>query len=363
MVPSYKLPQLPPKVNLECAPVLRALVPAHRYLAELKGGAPTIPNQDILIDSLTLQEARASSELENIVTTQDELFRADFSSQGRVPSAAAKEVSLYREALRHGYQLMKGQQDIISNNTLISMYRLLKDRTDGFRTTPGTHLKNEATGERVYTPPQDAREIVRHMGDLENFINDPERCRLDPLIKMALIHHQFESIHPFADGNGRIGRILNVLYLKKSGLLDAPILYLSRAIVQTKGEYYNLLQAVRSGRGGAWENWVCYILRAVTETSQTTLKLIKGMRRLMLEYKQRIRDKHRKIYSQDLLNNLFRHPYTRIQYMQRDLNVSRQTARAYLEQLSGTGLLDKHRQGGRNYYINAPLVELFTQEG
>jgi Fic family protein len=201
--PTYILPPLPPSEDLETPAVLRALAHAHRRLAEVKGRGAVIPNQGILIDTLSLQEAKASSEIENIITTQDELFRVDLFGDAP-PTAAAKEVTLYRDALRCGYDALRSSGGIISNNTMISMFQMLKGNTGGFRETPGTALRNEATGEIVYVPPQDARAVISHMTELERFINDDSLSPLDPLVKMALIHHQFESIHPFPDGNGRI---------------------------------------------------------------------------------------------------------------------------------------------------------------
>jgi len=241
------------------------------------------------------------------------------------------------------------------------MFQLLKGRNEGFRATPGTALKNEQTGAIVFVPPQDANEIVEQMTALERFINDDTLCSLDPLIKMALIHHQFESIHPFSDGNGRIGRILNVLYLARTDLLEIPILYLSRHITRNKADYYHLLQAVRDTQGAAsaWEAWVLFMLQAVTETAHTTLQLVQGIREQMATMKTRMRNELSGIYSQDLLNNLFRHPYTRIEYVQRDLNITRQTAAKYLEKLAKSGLVTKHQAGRNNYYINSALVKLF----
>ena len=337
---------------------MRALAAANRALAELKGRAATIPNQGILIDTLALQEAKASSEIENIVTTQDELFQMDLFPDG-LESGAAKEVARYRDALKLGLTQLLDTGGLIRNATLIEMYRFLKARSDGFRATPGTALKNDKTGEVIYVPPQDRNEIIAAMSSLEAFINDDEICQLDPLIKMALIHHQFESIHPFADGNGRIGRILNVLYLTRTGLLDIPILYLSRHINRHKAEYYRLLQAVREE--GDWEAWVLYMLEAVDKTSRTTLALVEGIRKQMADVKQRMRTHLPKLYSQDLLNNLFRHPYTRIQFVRDDLSVTRQTAADYLEQLVEKGFLEKHKSGRSNYYINTALVALFLQ--
>lgn len=355
--PTYIIPTLPPIADLETVPVLKALARANRALAELKGRAASIPNQGILIDTLALQEAKASSEIENIVTTQDELFQADlFPDDPQSP--AAKEVALYRDALRLGYARLKDTGGLIPNSTLIDMFRLLKGRSDGFRATPGTALRNEATGALVFVPPQNAQQIVASMTALERFVNDDSASTLDPLIKMALIHHQFESIHPFPDGNGRIGRILNVLYLTRTGLLEIPILYLSRHITRTKSDYYRLLQAVRDE--GAWEPWVLYMLEAVAETAQTTLALVEGIRSQMADVKQRMRTELPKLYSQELLNNLFRHPYTRIDFVQKDLGLkSRQTAAKYLDTLTEAGFVEKHQSGRNNYYINVALVRLF----
>jgi Fic family protein len=354
--PTYAIPALPPEAEIETVPVLKALARASRALADLKGQAKTIPNQGILIDTLALQEAKASSEVENIVTTQDELFQADvFPDHPQSP--AAKEVALYRDALRLGYARLSETGGLIPNSALIDMFRLLKGRSDGFRTTPGTALKNEQTGEIVFVPPQDAREIVSHMTALERFINDDGLCALDPLIKMALIHHQFESIHPFPDGNGRIGRILNVLYLTRTGLLDIPVLYLSRFITRNKADYYRHLQVVRDN--GDWEAWVIFMLKAVEETSATTVEILAGIRQQMADVKHRLRTEVPKIYSQELLNNLFRHPYTRIEYLQKDLDVSRQTAAKYLDTLADHSFVEKHRSGKNNYFINVALVKLF----
>ncbi|WP_230461188.1 Fic family protein [Sphingobium sp. CAP-1] len=337
--------------------MLRALALAHRHLAELKGRAASIPNQGILIDTLALQEAKASSEIENIVTTHDELYQANAFPENPA-SPAAKEVARYAEALRYGFMQQRQFDGLLTNNMIIAMFQRLKNSQDGFRATPGTALKNDQTGEMVYVPPQEGDTVRAHMAALETFINDDERSDLDPLVKMAIIHHQFESIHPFSDGNGRLGRIINVLYLTHAGLLDIPILYLSRYITGRKGEYYRLLQSVRDT--GEWEPWLLYMLKGVAETAKGTLVMIEGMRSLMAEYKQRIRTDHSKIYSQDLLNNLFRHPYTRIEYVQEELGVSRPTATKYLEELAEGNLLVKQRIGRNNYYINQRLIALFV---
>ncbi|HGG63637.1 MAG TPA: Fic family protein, partial [Rhodobacteraceae bacterium] len=250
------------------------------------------------------------------------------------------------------------QKNILSNNTIISMFQVLKGTTGGFRQTPGTELQNESTGETIYIPPQAADEIVMHMSALEKFINNDGMTDIDPLIKMALIHHQFESIHPFPDGNGRIGRILNVLYLVQQDLLETPILYLSRYITEHKDEYYRLLQSTRNN--GEWEPWLLYMINAVADIALDTTKMISEIRILMTDYKRRIRDEF-SFYSQDLLNNLFRYPYTRIDYMINDLRVSRPTATRYLDALAKGGFLEKYKIGRSVYYMNTPLVALFME--
>ena len=355
---SYQIPTLPPPGLEETSAVLRATAKAHRHLAELKGRAASIPNQAILIDSLALQEAKASSEIENIVTTHDELFQAGLYLDGPA-SPAAKEVANYRDALKRGFDTLHQTQGLLTNNAIIEMFRVLKGTEEEYRSGPGTALKNDRTGSLVYVPPQDRASIRGHMADLERFINDDSVSDLDPLVKMAIIHHQFESIHPFSDGNGRIGRIINVLYLTRVGLLEIPILYLSRYITLNKSSYYRLLQDVRDT--GAWEPWLLYILEAVSMTAQQTLRLIEGMRALMADYKHRLRQHPQIRYSQDLLNNLFRHPYTRIEFLQKDLGITRQTAAKYLDQLAAAGFVEKHQLGRNNYYINTPLIALFLQ--
>lgn len=362
--PNYDIPALPPpNVDFQIPELLKALVAAHRHLAELKGCAVSIPNQGILINTLALQEAKASSEVESYVTTQDELFQADLHLAEWV-SPAAKEVSRYREALTHGFARMQEQQGILGNGTLIALFQLLKNSSEGFRASGGTVIKNQKTGDTVFVPPQDGKSIEAHMRALEQFINDPASCNLDPLVKMALIHHQFESIHPFSDGNGRIGRILCVLYLVQTGLLGTPILYLSRYINQHKADYYRLLQGVRDDapdNAAAWQAWVTFMLNAVADTAQKAVDLVGSMRDLMADTKRRMREELPKLYSQDLLNNLFRHPYTRIEFVQNDLGVTRQTAARYLRQLAQVGLVEEHSQGKYVYFINAPLVRLLVQ--
>jgi Fic family protein len=338
------------------ADVLKRLTGASRGLAELKGVAASMPNQDILLSTLGLQEAKDSSAIENIVTTHDELFRdAAFPENGG--TAATKEVARYRQALRVGFEAVKSS-GLLTNNHILRVQSELEQNSAGFRKLPGTALKT-GDGRVVYTPPQDPAVIQELMTDLERFINESDRFSADPLIKMALIHHQFESIHPFYDGNGRTGRIINVLYLVKEGLLDIPVLYLSRHIVRTKSDYYRLLQSVREQN--TWEEWVLYILTAVETVACEAIVTIQAIKTLLLDYKHRIRE-HYRFYSQDLINNLFSHPYTKIEYIQTDLNVSRLTATKYLEALTADGFLQKRKVGRSNYYINQPLYEILTGE-
>lgn len=347
------LSSLPAK-RFETPALLKRLATASRSLAELKGVAASIPNQGILINTLALQEAKDSSAIENIVTTHDELYR-DGDARDASASLATKEVLRYRQALGTGFEQVR-KSGLLTLNTIIDVQAELESNNAGFRKLPGTALK-DAAGRTVYMPPQDATEIRRLMADLERFIHNEPPIDADPLIRMALIHHQFESIHPFYDGNGRTGRIVNVLYLVKEGLLDIPVLYLSRHIVRTKAEYYRLLQAVRTE--DAWEEWVGYVLDAVDRTARETIATIGTLKSLLMDFKQRIRADY-KFYSQDLINNLFSHPYTKIEFIQNDLAVSRLTATKYLDALVAGGFLHKRKIGRNNYYINLPLFEILT---
>lgn len=341
--------------RFETTTILRKVASAARQVAELKGIAASIPNQGILINTLGLQEAKDSSAIENIVTTHDELFRdAAFPESSTNP--AAKEVQRYRQALHKGFGLV-GEHRLITANHIVEIQRELERNDAGFRRVPGTTLRDKAVGNVVYTPPQDHDTIVRLMRDLERFLNEPHLFEADPLVKMALIHHQFESIHPFYDGNGRTGRIINVLYLVLNGLLDIPVLYMSRHIVRTKTRYYQLLQAVRDR--DAWEEWVLYILTAVEETAREGITTVESIKRALLDMKHRIRKDYR-FYSQDLLNNLFSHPYTKIQFVMDELGVSRITATSYLEALKEGGFLEKVKVGRFNYYVNRSLVDILT---
>lgn len=356
----YIIPTLPLPIDLETKAILKQLNLANKRLAELKGVALTIPNEDILINTLTLQEAKDSSEVENIVTTQDDLYRADLELKQAVLSASTKEVLNYRQAMKTGFASVR-KNKILSNNVIKQIQRELEENSAGFRSVPGTTLKN-SKGEIVYTPPQDKIVIEKCMDNLEKYINDSSLSDVDPLVKMAVIHHQFESIHPFYDGNGRTGRIISVLYLVCNELLDLPILYLSRYITHNKAEYYRLLQEIRSnGNNNSkdWENWILFMLKGVEETSTETIRLIKGISSLMNDYKQKLRPLFGKQYRHELLNNLFFHPYTKIEFVEHDMMVKRLTATKYLDKIVECGLLEKVKMWRTNYYMNTALISLF----
>ena len=352
----FILKQLPPDINLESKPILKKLISAHKHLAELKGISAGIPNQAVLINSLSLQEAKDSSAIENIITTHDELFKEDLFSD-YTKNAAAKEVSRYIYALKTGYSLIKDSK-VLSNNIIIEIQGKLENCKTGFRKLPGTELKNLSSGETVYIPPQSHDQIVSLMNNLEAFINDDTLSDIDPLVKMAIIHYQFESIHPFYDGNGRTGRIINVLYLVLKDLLQIPVLYLSRYITKTKGEYYRLLQQVRDDNN--WEDWILYILEAIEQTAIQTISMIHSIDESLTNYKKIIRSNF-KFYSHELINNLFYHPYTKIDFLVKDLNISRLTAGKYLDMLCEAKLLRKEKIGKSNYYVNIALYNILTK--
>lgn len=347
---------LPLDQDLETKKVLKSLVKAHKALAELKGIVEGFPNHPILINTLSLQEAKDSSAIENIITTHDDLYQSDVKNR-KFKTLATKEVYNYSDALIFGFEEVK-ESSLILNTTILDIQSILEENNAGYRKQAGTVLKNDLTGETIYTPPQNYDDIISLMGDLEKFINDNEISDFDPLIKMAIIHHQFESIHPFYDGNGRTGRILNILYLVKEGILDYPVLYLSRYINNNKQKYYQLLQDTR--KKDSWEEWILYILEAVEETSIQTIKLISDIKNLIQEFKIKIRTEKEKIYSHELLNNLFRHPYTKIDFVVDELGINRKTASKYLEDLVSIGILSKHKLGKDNYYLNDSLFKLLS---
>jgi Fic family protein len=352
----WKLIHLPYPEDLETKSILKQLPPAHAALAELKGIVQSIPNQIILLNALGIQEAMDSSSIENIITTHDDLYKANLDFEVSI-SPNVKEVQNYVAAMKRGFELVESQ-GLLTNQTLLKIQETLEGNNAGFRKLPGTALKNAQTGAVIYLPPQDPAEIQELMTNLEQFINDPELSDYDPLVKMAIIHYQFESIHPFYDGNGRTGRILNILYLILTGLQKLPILYLSNHIIQHKSDYYRLLQGVREK--GDLESWISYMIRGVENTAKETIQLIEALKILMAEMKTLLQNNY-KFYSQELLNNLFAHPYTKIEFLVRDLGVSRITAANYLNQLASDGVLRKERLGTGNYYVNERLFELLRK--
>lgn len=344
---------LPPDFDFDTVKILKQLVRSHKALAELKGVAQTIPNETILINTLSLQEAKDSSEIENIVTTHDELYKENIDIH---TSAASKEAYNYSRALQFGFEIVRSE-NMLLNRHIVQIQELLVENSAGIRSQSGTVLKNSA-GETVYTPPQSKEEILSLLANLEQFINNGDFSTLDPLIKMAVVHYQFESIHPFYDGNGRTGRIINILYLVLQNLLNLPILYLSRYITQNKQDYYTVLQNVRDNED--WETMVLYFLEGIEKTAGETVIKIDEIRTLLQRYKNRMRAELPKIYSQDLLNNLFKFPYTRIDFLVKDLGISRQTASSYLDQISEIGLLEKVKVGKYNYFINVNLASILS---
>ena len=354
---NYKIPVLPPSGDVETQSVLKKAATAHRYLAELKGLSRSIPNQGILINTLSLQEAKDSSAIENIITTHDDLYKEELFPEFTA-NASAKEVRNYASALKAGFSLVR-KDGLLTNNHILAIQAELEKNSAGFRRLPGTELRNDNTGEIVYSPPP-PDEINKLMGDLELFINDDSLSGIDSLVKMSIIHHQFESIHPFYDGNGRTGRILNVLYLVAKNLLDIPVLYLSRYMVNNKTEYYRCIQDVRDS--GNWEPWILYVLDGVEKTSKQTISVVQQIYDALMRYKHGIRNSC-KFYSQDLINNLFFHPYTKIEFIQSSLNVSRITATKYLDVLVEEKYLHKEKIGRSNYYINTALFHILTETG
>lgn len=348
---------LPLQVEFETKAVLKKLSSAHKQLAEFKGVTTGIPNQNILLETLTLREARESSAIENIISTFAEVYQSSIYSN-LFSTPEAKEVHLYAEALKQGFTLIQST-GLLTNNHILEIQSVLEQNKAGFRKLPGTKLLNDKTGEVVYMPPQDAIEIEKLMVNLEAFINNDALMDIDPLIKMAIIHHQFETIHPFYDGNGRTGRIINILYLVNKNLLDLPVLYLSRYIISRKNEYYKHLQEVREA--GNWEAWILFILEGVESTAKEGIVLIKGIQNEMQKCKHALKVNLPKLYSQDLLNNLFKYPYTKIEFIERDLGVSRSTAIRYLDVLVKNGFLEKQKSGRESYYLNKPLYELLSK--
>ena len=352
--PYNDLPLLPPDIHLS-EKVYNRAIKANKALAELKGMASIIPNQAIILTTLILREAKDSSEIENIITTQDDLYRA-FSAETGDSNLAVKEVLNYKKALWKGFELIK-DRNIITTNMLNQIQEVLMQNNAGIRSQPGTALKNIRTGETIYTPPFGTDIIVRKMKNLEEYININDDA-VDPLIKMAVVHYQFESIHPYYDGNGRTGRILNVLYLIQQDLLDLPILYLSSYINKHKEAYYNGLNAVRHNE--TWENWILYMLHSVEDTSKDTIKTIKAIKLLLDETIEKVKTELPKIYSRELVEVLFHQPYCKIAHLVENGIVTRFAASKYLKLLEKIGVLKGEKLGRENLYINGRLYALLS---
>jgi Fic family protein len=347
---------LPPDVELETKAVLKQLARANRALAELKGYADTIPNKYILINAVMINEAKDSSAIENIITTHDDLYKAMSEASGASP--AAKEVASYRTALWHGYELVKARE-MITTNMIIEIQGIIEKNRAGIRKLPGTVLRNERTGETVYTLPVGETEIRDLLNNLEKYINE-DYDDIDPLIKLAVVHYQFESIHPFYDGNGRTGRIINVLYFVLKDLLDSPILYLSSYIIKNKAAYYRLLQEVRTENN--WERWILYILTGIEETAIEALRLVKRINAEVETMRTEIKEKLPKIYSKELIDLLFYEFYTKINYIENGLSVTRKTAVSYLNSLEEKGFLTSEKIGKERIYQNKRLYDLVKQD-
>lgn len=349
------LKMLPPDLNPEASQILKQLIHSHKALAELKGFSETIPNKNILINSVIINEAKDSSEIENIITTHDELFKA--MSKENYNNPAAKEVVNYRRALWQGFELIK-EKKILTTNMIIEIQSLIENNNAGIRKVPGTVLKNPQSREVIYTPPESEARIIDLLNNLENYINE-DRDEVDPLVKMAVIHYQFESIHPFYDGNGRTGRIINLLYLVLKDILNSPILCLSKYIIENKNKYYSLFQEVREN--GSWDQWIIYILKGVEETAAASLKLLKEINNLIEKTAEDMKAKTPKIYSRELLELLFIEFYTKISFIQKGLGVTRKTASNYLSTLEKAGFLSSEKLGREKIYKNIRLFELIKK--
>ncbi|WP_282037754.1 Fic family protein [Saccharicrinis aurantiacus] len=354
--PYYKLDKLPPlREKVETIEILRQTNKSTAALAELKGIAKTIPNQAMLINAIVLQEAKDSSEIENIITTQDELYKALTVNKTTV-SAETKEVVNYRKAIFHGFDLAK-KQGFIKVNDIVSIQQQLVDNTAGIRNTPGTVLKNDTTGEVVYTPPQDKVEIIEL---LTNFIHHyNKQDDLSPLINLAILHFQFESIHPFYDGNGRTGRILNILYLMLNELIDVPILYLSSYIIDNKAEYYRLLN--QTNKLGKWEEWIMFMLKAVESTSKNTITKITKIKNQLDLTIIKVQEKAPKVYRKELVELLFEQPYSKIEFVVSKLGVERKAASRYLKELESIGVLESQKVGRETLYVNKELIQILKK--
>ena len=345
---------LPLKIDIETKTILKKSISANRALAKLNGVAKIIPNEAILINSLILQEAKDSSEIENIITTHDELYKSSLDLDNI--THATKEVQSYSRALLKGFELVK-EHSLLLTRHIVEIQQKLEGNVAGIRKQAGTVLKNLSSGEVIHTPPQEETTIRELLDNLEQYINSEDE--VDPLIKMAIIHYQFESIHPFYDGNGRTGRIINILYLVLNGLLDLPILYLSSYIIKYKSDYYRLLQEVREKE--AWEEWILYMLEGVEQTAVRQTELINEIKELMDSTKVKLKNELPKIYSKDLLEILFMHPYTKISMLEEVLGLHRETASKHLNAISELGILKPLKLGRTKFFVNVELFNLLKK--
>jgi Fic family protein len=351
--PFNESPLLPPETDLESKAILKKAIAANRELAELKGAGDAIPNQAILVNSIVLQEARLSSEIENIVTTTDALYKATDEDPSKIDHAT-KEVLRYREALWHGFENLKARP--LSTNLFIELVRIIKQTDLGIRKVPGTKIAGNR-GDIVYTPPEGESLLRDLLANFESFMHADDG--IDPLVKLAVLHYQFEAIHPFTDGNGRTGRIINILYLAERELLKIPVLYLSHFIIQNKTDYYAGLRLVTEKN--AWEQWILYMLDAIAATARQTRIKIFRIRDAMNSAQELARTKAPKIYSKDLIELIFEMPYCKIRFLEQRGLAKRQTAAVYLKTLEDIGLLQSLKVGREVYYLNAPLIAILKE--
>jgi Fic family protein len=351
--PFNDLPLLPPDVDMESKAILKKAIAANRELAELKGAGDAIPNQEILVNAIVLQEARLSSEIENIVTTTDELYKATDEDPTKVDQPT-KEVLRYREALWHGFENLKTRP--LSTNLFIELVGIIKQTDLGIRKVPGTKIA-DSRGEIVFTPPEGEALLREKLTNLERFIHAEDG--IDPLVKLAVFHYQFEAIHPFTDGNGRTGRIINILYLVEKELLKIPVLYLSYYIIRNKADYYAGLRRVTEHN--AWEEWILYMLEAIAATARQTRDKIFRIRDVMNAAQELARTKAPKIYSKDLIELLFEQPYCKIRFLEQRGLAKRQTASVYLKTLEEIGLLQSQKVGREVYFMNMPLLAILKE--
>ena len=351
-IPYNDLPLLPPQAEIENTIILKKTIAASRALSELKGAITNLPNPILFIDTINLQEAQASSAIENIITTQDELFKASIAEK-KNDNPATKEVMHYKDALWFGVEQIENRP-ILATNLFIAIMQIIKENQSSIRNAPGTQLKNPATNAAVYTPPEGENVIREKLKNLEDFIHAEDD--IDPLVKMAIIHYQFEAIHPFFDGNGRTGRIILLLYLKMTGLLDLPALYLSNYIIHHKDKYYTTLRKVTEE--GNWEDWIMYMLDMVEQTALKGRSQIAEIEKLMNKMGTEIQQKLPKIYSKDLMEELFRLPYTKRNQLENAGLGNLKTVGNYLKELENNGFLKSEQVGKEKLYLNFKLLEV-----